>query len=486
MKRGEAWGIVAIAASGALSIALSWNRWLDPVIDAGRDLYVPVQLAHGAHLYRDVAYNYPPLAPYALAALVRLFGSSLALYIAVGLVLAAGCAVAIYLFARRLAGVEAAFAATLLFTTLCVAGRPNFNFFFPYAHSMTFGATFAMAFLASSWWIWGVLACATKVEFAAVVIAYAAVTKRWLAAALFATIAFAVTPFPSKLMQGASGFYARLALGDWRQILTGVVILGGVVVLSTVPRAIWIAPLFAFIPADDLLSAAPAVHLAVLPLLRKRMGLFPLWCASVVSTARIPLNVNASYNGFAYVLPTILLFVCAAFTLFPKALWMALFIGVSLHALWRPREPAVRVATAHGDYLDTDRSRGKVLDGVVSFLRSDASLPARQESSPAFAARRETLAVIPEGVSINYFADRVTPLHRYLFTPPEFDESTTADFAVHPPDLVLIVPRGVSEYGSRGFGVDYAQSLARLIAARYVPVRTFRDGYYAAELWRHR
>ena len=481
MKRGEAWGIVAIAASGTLSIALSWNRWLDPVIDAGRDLYVPLRLAHGALLYRDVAYNYPPLAPYALAALVRLFGSSFALYIAIGLVLAAGCAVAIYLFARRLAGVEAAFAATLLFTTLCVAGRPNFNFFFPYAHSMTFGAAFAMAFLASSWWIWGVLACATKLEFAAVVIAYAAVTKRWLAATVFAAIAFTVTPFPSQLMQGASGFYERLAIGDWRQILTGVVILAGVAMLSTVPRAIWIAPLFVLIPADDLLSAAPAVHLALLPLLRKRMGLFPLWCASVVSTARIPLNVNASYNGFAYILPTILLFVCAAFTLFPKALWMALFIGVSLHALWRPQAPAFRVATAHGDYLDVDRCRGRVIDEVVAFLRSGASLPVR-----AGASRKETLAVMPEGVSINYFTDRVTPLHRYLFTPPEFDESSTADFAAHPPDLVLIVPRGVSEYGSRGFGVDYAQSLTRMIAAQYVKVRTFREGYYAAELWRRR
>ncbi|MEO6258898.1 MAG: hypothetical protein ABIP63_01055 [Thermoanaerobaculia bacterium] len=484
MKRGEAWGIVAIAASGALSIALSWNRWLDPVIDAGRDLYVPVQLAHGAHLYRDVAYNYPPLAPYALAALVRLFGSSLALYVAIGVVLAAGCASAIYLFARRIAGVEAAFTATLLFTTLCVAGRPNFNFFFPYAHSMTFGAAFAMAFLASSWWIWGVLACATKVEFAAVVIAYAAVTKRWLAAALFAAIAFAVTPFPAKLMHGASGFYARLARGDWRQILAGVVILGGVAMLSTVPRAIWIAPLFVLIPADDLLSAAPAVHLALLPLLRKRMGLFPLWCASVVSTARIPMNVNASYNGFAYVLPTILLFVCAAFTLFPKTLWMALFIGVSLHALWRPREPVVRVDTAHGDFFDRDLSRGRVLNEIVAFLARGA--PLSPEAMAVQQPTQETLAVLPEGVSINYFTGRRTPLRTYLFTPPEFDESATRDFAAHPPDLVLFVPRALPEYGSRGFGVDYAQSLAGLIATRYRHVRTFRHGYYVAELWRRR
>src|SRR5687767_11126175 len=67
-------GLIAIAA---LFVLLGHGRWLDPIIDAGRDLYVPERLAHGARLYKDIDYNYPPLAPRTLALAVRLFGSSL-------------------------------------------------------------------------------------------------------------------------------------------------------------------------------------------------------------------------------------------------------------------------------------------------------------------------------------------------------------------------------------------------------------------------
>ena len=468
MKRAEVWGIVAIAAAGALSIAQSWNRWLDPVIDAGRDLYVPLQLAGGAHLYRDIAYNYPPLTPYALAAVARLFGSSLALYIAIGFAVAIVSAAALYMLARRTAGVDAAFVAGLLFVTLCVAGRPNFNFFFPYAHSMTFGAAFTMLFLASSWIVFGALACATKIEFAAVVIACALVTRRWLAAAIFAVIALTLTPFPAKLVGGASGFYSRLAVGDWRHVVVGVTILAAVAILSGTPKAIWLAPLFVFVSAEDVFAATPVVHVALIPFLRRKRALPLLWCASAVSTARIALNVAPSFNGFAYVLPTIVLFVAAAFAFFPKPLWIALFIGMSVHALWRPGDPVVRVETPRGSYLDRDVARGRVMQKILSSLPSG------------------TLTVIPEGVSIDYFAGRRTPLRTYLFTPPEFDESVTRDFAAHPPDLVLVVPRTVNEYGSKGFGVDYGQSLAAFIRTHYAHERTFADGYYKAELWRRR
>ena len=48
----------------AVAVVQSWNRWLDPVIDTGRDLYIPEAMAHGVRLYRDVRYFYPPLTPW--------------------------------------------------------------------------------------------------------------------------------------------------------------------------------------------------------------------------------------------------------------------------------------------------------------------------------------------------------------------------------------------------------------------------------------
>ena len=64
--------LAAIVAAAAIALAQSWDRWLDPIIDAGRDLYIPEQLRHGARLYADIRYNYPPLAPYLLAAITAL------------------------------------------------------------------------------------------------------------------------------------------------------------------------------------------------------------------------------------------------------------------------------------------------------------------------------------------------------------------------------------------------------------------------------
>lgn len=471
MKRSEAWGIVACVAAAASSIALSWNQWLDPIIDAGRDLYVPLQLAGGAHLYRDLAYNYPPLAPYALAGLVRVFGSSLPMYIALGFVLAAIAATAIYFWARSLAGPAAAFAATFLFVTLCVAGRPNFNFFFPYAHAMTFGAALTIVFMAREGKlanVFGALACLTKPEFAAVVIVGSLVRRRWAAAVAFAVITALVTPFPSNVLHGASTFYQRMAFGDWQHMAIGAAIVACVAVLSNVPAAIWIAPVFVFVSADDLFAATPLVHLALIPVLRRRSQLLLPWAASLTSTARIALNVSPTHNGFAYVIPTIVLLVYAAFTLFPRPLWIALFAGVSLHALWKTPQPYVLVQTARGTYRDRDLARGRVMNELLSTLPPGS------------------LIVIPEGISIDYFAGRRHPLRTYIFTPPEFDESVTRDFASHPPDLVLFVPRPVAEYGRAGFGIDYARSLRAFIDTHYEPARAYRDSYYTAQLWRRR
>src|SRR5439155_1755159 len=52
-------------------------RWADPLVDFGRELYVPWQLVRGRVLYADVAYLNGPLSPYLNALWFRLFGISM-------------------------------------------------------------------------------------------------------------------------------------------------------------------------------------------------------------------------------------------------------------------------------------------------------------------------------------------------------------------------------------------------------------------------
>src|SRR5262249_49468478 len=61
----------------ALLTAASWQRWIQPYVDTGRELMVPWRVSRGEALYRDVHFHHGPLAPYLGAALDRLAGRSL-------------------------------------------------------------------------------------------------------------------------------------------------------------------------------------------------------------------------------------------------------------------------------------------------------------------------------------------------------------------------------------------------------------------------
>jgi len=61
----------------ALLALVSWNRWIEPYVDSGRELMVPWRLARGERLYRDVHFHHGPLGPFAAAAADSVFGRSL-------------------------------------------------------------------------------------------------------------------------------------------------------------------------------------------------------------------------------------------------------------------------------------------------------------------------------------------------------------------------------------------------------------------------
>jgi hypothetical protein len=572
----DALAVLGILAAAALAFAQSRGRWLDPIVDAGRDLYVPEQLAAGAKLYRDYRYNYPPAAPYLLAAIVRLFGSSLQLYVAIGAALAAVCADALYSTMRMISGRAAAFTAALLFVALSLACRTSFNFFFPYAEAMTIGIAAVMLFLlflVRYVWVgrsglalagaalFGTLAAWSKLEFALVVLACAFVIWLLHDRSVRFVLAFAVPnavvflfcalvfrepgdPFgwirgnmlSSSLVGGASAFYGHLAGWDPNRerfvaIAFGSLLLGATAVLLHLMARRWgqvesrkgpddagesqtrsRAASFAFRPDPGTLLAFaaliagvfvapslffrpwPLIHLALLPLLFRpawRTTPLPLlWTASVTATLRIALDLSPSTSGFAYLLPTYLLAVFVAVEVLPglkvhgrelSKVWLGLMIGVAIGGLLeqraRYRTPAVAVVTARGTFLDADAGRARVMQW---FLRDLRTRPAA-----------ETLAVFPEGVSLDYFARRRTPLRYYLFTPPEtadlrIEADVIRDLAMHPPDLVALVTRDVSEYGSHGFGVDYDRELAETIAALYVRDRVWAEGGFRLELLRRR
>src|SRR5262252_3067910 len=83
-------------------LSVSWRRWTNPIIDAGRELDLPRRLLAGEELYRDIHYLYPPLSPYLNALLYDLFGVKLGVLNAAGICVSA-CVMAIcYAIAKRI------------------------------------------------------------------------------------------------------------------------------------------------------------------------------------------------------------------------------------------------------------------------------------------------------------------------------------------------------------------------------------------------
>jgi hypothetical protein len=506
-------GLVVLAA--IVAVAQSYLRWLDPVIDTGRDLYIPEQLRLGRTLYRDILYFYPPLTPYLLAVITAVTGSSLTAYVGIGAATALLTAFAMAAIAWPLAGRTGAMAALLVFVSFSVAGVSGWgsNYFFPYAHAAPFAMLFLLGgaalllherpalalalLLACSW---------TKLEyvaFASAVVVFAAVTRRisWKAFAAYcvaaaASVALAVTYFgaetlhanilPSSLLSGASArkFYEQVnGMVDWQSNLLlaarGALLVVVFVLLLRMKRTAWtwiaMAVATVLLANDTFFRAWSLLQLGLIPfaIRRPREPLALLLLLSLCGTSRIFLNLAPVWYGFVFILPVLLLIVYVLFAWLPgrgvyarqaALLWLPLLIAICVTGLAAARVTYAdghRVTTARGTYYDVSPTRGRAVAALLEHLRR---VEARE------------LVVMPEGLSLNYLAKVPTPLRYQTFTPVEIADAEApivAELAVKRPRYVAIVSRDLREFGSAGLGVDYGREITAFLRANYDVERRF-------------
>lgn len=136
-------GLAVLAGLAVFFLATSWRKWPDPLIDFGRELYLPWRLAHGAVLYRDVDDFYGPLSQYFNAGLFALFGPGLMVLVTANLALFAAILAVLYRLFRHAWGPGAAFVAAAIFISVFAfaqfVGIGNYNYATPYAHEATHG-----------------------------------------------------------------------------------------------------------------------------------------------------------------------------------------------------------------------------------------------------------------------------------------------------------------------------------------------------------
>jgi hypothetical protein len=138
-------------------LVVSWRKWPDPLVDFGRELYIPWRLSEGALLYRDIDHLYGPLSHYLNALVFRIFGTGMMKIVAVNLLIYGASLALIYYEVRAGWGRLAAFTGSLLFILLFSFSQfvliGNYNFATPYAHETTHGFLLVLVLILiwSSW-----------------------------------------------------------------------------------------------------------------------------------------------------------------------------------------------------------------------------------------------------------------------------------------------------------------------------------------------
>lgn len=144
--------VAVFALHAALFAVLAWWTWRkgpDPLVDFGRELYVPWQLTQGKLLSRDIASLFGPLSPYLNALWFRLFGVSLTTLLLSNLAILAAMLAGIHRLVRvstdRLTAAIATIGVMVLFGFSQYVPIGNYNFVAPYSHEATHGLALGVA-----------------------------------------------------------------------------------------------------------------------------------------------------------------------------------------------------------------------------------------------------------------------------------------------------------------------------------------------------
>lgn len=561
--------LLALAFAGLM--AWTWGTWPDPMVDFGRELYVPWRMSEGAALQRDLAWFNGPLSPHVNAALFRTFGAGLSTLVwANALVFALSLAL-LHQILRACASAWAATFACLVVMATCGFGQQvgigNYNQLCPYSHEATHGLCLALASLAllTSWKGRGSislvlaagfctgLAFLTKPEpfvaafvgsgVALVALSWSARFRLARAGAAFALglVTAVLLGWTLQVPELGSDLAWRSTLGAWPDLANGEVAklpfykagmgtdapgrnvlrltlvalgLGGALLpgfalarfaakrlgerataaVGALVTAGIVAACWKFVPWPEIarpwpLFAALATALALLAT-RAHRGLarWPLLAGfaalSLALLAKILLNARLGQYGFTLALPATALLCAALWSWIPGWLERRGGSAVALRASGIVVASAIALAclaTTHKlharkdvqlgtgpDRIRTD-VRGRVMNAALEWL-------ARQ---PAPEGRPLTLAVLPEGVTLNYLARATNPTPYVNFMPPELilfgEERIVASFRAAPPDVVFLTHKSTAEYGVPWFGRDYGQKLFGWLTSEYRPVALFGD-----------
>lgn len=232
-------------------------------------------------------------------------------------------------------------------------------------------------------------------------------------------------------------------------------------------------------PLEIFLCLPVLIAVAIAHAVRKRsLALFTLAAAALFFSLRILLDLRAAGFGTFLLVPGALLLAVMLLGLFPEsvptgparvmatagACILLAFVALAHVLATRAnfQQAVLELKTPRGTMRLPPERFNVDLHDLVSYLRT---------STPA----GSTLAVFPEGLPVNFLAERENPLYftNYIkveLTQPGVREAVLAGLKRQRPDYVAVVWRSESEYGSEEtFENGYGAPIIAWLRQHYVP-----------------
>lgn len=572
-------GPILIILTAIIMAWWSWGKWTDPMVDFGRELYVPWQILEGKTLYTDIAYFNGPFSPYFNALWFWILGVHMgSLMIANFIILS----IIILLFYKLLVKMDGRIGATvgcLILVMIFAFPRydfvGNYNFIAPYSHEMIHGLflSFSCFYLLSiyqkrkKFWLLFLagsllgMVFLTKVEYtlaatvaivAGLILTFREHKESWKKASIktaffllsalippiFSFILLSTDMPKAEAITGTLGSWSGTLMPELRnmyfyQHLLGVDSLGNNLKIMLGGFGVFLIlfmPAILFSPANQnkkkmmimgviLLTALilssilfvefllPMVPLMLRPLplllgtliVIELIRLLPQYhhaslgdiiilrltvlAFSLILLLKILLKVDPCQYGFALAMPGTVFLASALVTWIPSylkdvgkpgilfslySIFLIIFF-ISIHLLvseyWFSKT-TVKIKTETASfYADL---RGHVINDMINEIKTQTS-------------SRDTLAVLPEGVMLNFLTRRVNPTPYINFMPPEFilfgESKMLSAFKRNPPDYIVLTNKPLEEYGMGEVGVDIGAQLYQWIEENYTLIKYIKPDY---------
>ncbi len=196
------------------------------------------------------------------------------------------------------------------------------------------------------------------------------------------------------------------------------------------------------------------------------------------SSLRILLNYYPAWYGFYLIVPAYLFIAynLANWTprhfLYKKSLLLMLLLLAAImlrYEIWMRHVYGAMTSELHtvkGEMRDFPTGRAEAISAFLDYMHNDK--PHHEISAVVF----------PEGITLNYFTDIKNPLAYYNFIPPEIasineEQRILSELKAMHPEYIIMANRDMSEFGYKGFGVDYAIEIKKWINQNYFIVRKF-------------